>query len=60
MIKYKDKDGKLFKFLALGIYEKGIDFEAVVVYCPDDNEHSIMIMGEKEFYNRFKFAMEER
>ena len=60
MIKYKDKDGRLFKFLAAGIYEKGLDFEAVVVYCPEDNENSIFIMGEKEFYKRFEIVMGER
>ena len=60
MIKYKDKDGKIFKFLAAGIYEKGLDVEAVVVYCPEDNENLIMIMGEKEFYQKFKIVMGER
>ena len=60
MIRYKDKNGKFFKYLAAGIYEKVLDFEAVVVYCPEDNENSIFVMGEKEFYNSFEIVMEER
>ncbi len=59
MIKYKDKEGNLFKYLAAGIYKKQDTFESVVVYCPNDNEHSIFIMGEKEFYNKFEIVMED-
>ncbi len=58
MIRLKDDNGNFYRFLAAGIYKKELDFETVVVYCPDDNEHSIFVMGEKEFYNKFEMVEE--
>jgi len=55
-IKYRHrKTGKIYRWLAAGIDmtpSRGV--VPVAVYCPDDNEHSILVMDQAEFENNFE------
>jgi hypothetical protein len=52
---YKNlKTGNLYRYLAMAVNES--NNEMVVVYCPCDNEHSIYVMNEDEFYEKFELC----
>lgn len=50
-----------YRWLAQGIYqEKGrVQFRPVAIYCPDDNDHSIAVCPENEFYELFEVGKYE-
>jgi len=56
-MKYKNKKtGKVFRHLAFGTdhtTERG-KVIPVIVYCPDDNENSIHVREEKDFFANFE------
>lgn len=55
MIPYRHKQtGIIYRWLAYGIdctNERGLP---VIIYCPDDNEHTVYVREEKEFYEKFE------
>ena len=49
------KTGNLYRYLALAIdCTNSCEGTPMVVYCPDDNEHSIYVREEKEFHKKFE------
>lgn len=56
MIKYRHKQtGNVYRFLAYGIdCSNGRPDPAVMVYCPEDNEHSIRVMQAAQFEAEFE------
>ena len=49
------KTGNIYKHLAIGIDCTNSRADTkVVIYCPDDNEHSIFVREETEFYEKFE------
>ena len=56
MMLYKNKKtGKIYKHLAIGIDKTNSrNGELVVIYCPDDNEHTIFVREQSEFEEKFE------
>ena len=51
------KTGNIYRLLAFAIDSTNQrDGLKVVVYCPDNNEHSIFVREEKEFFNKFEIT----
>ena len=55
---YKRND-IVYRQLASGIDESFGKFRNVVIYCPDDNEHTIYVMGTDEFNKKFEIVKGE-
>ena len=54
------KTGKVYRHLAIAIdATNNRDGTTVVVYCPDDNEHSIFVREQTEFYDKFILIPED-
>jgi hypothetical protein len=55
---YKNKKtGNLYRYLAMAVNATNTnDGELMVVYCPCDNEHSIYVRNEAEFYEKFELC----
>jgi hypothetical protein len=55
MIQYRNnKTKKLYRLLAWGTdTTNSRDGEKVIIYCPDDSEHTIYVRKEEEFNNKF-------
>jgi len=55
MLYYKHlKTGAIYRYLATGVDCTNIREGAlVVIYCPDDDEHTIYVREESEFYEKF-------
>ena len=55
-MKFKNKKtGGIYRLLAHAIDSTNQrDGLTVIVYCPDDNEHSIFVREEKEFFSKFE------
>lgn len=55
---YKNnKTGNLYRYLAMADNESNLGrCERMMVYCPDDNEHSIFVMNEVEFCEKFELV----
>lgn len=61
MTYYKNKkSGKTYILLAHAIdstnERNGLP---VIIYCPDDNEHSIYVREEKEFFEKFELIKKD-
>lgn len=58
---YKNKKtGNIYRHLAFGINATNkVDGQKVVIYCPDNNEHTIFVREEKEFFETFDIVYEE-
>lgn len=52
MIYKNKKTGTLYRYLATAANES--NNEMVVVYCPCDDEHSVYVRDEAEFYEKFE------
>jgi len=53
---YKNlKTGNLYRYLAMAVNESN-DSALMVVYCPCDNEHTIYVRNESEFYEKFELC----
>ncbi|NOT12199.1 MAG: hypothetical protein HOP23_10280 [Methylococcaceae bacterium] len=49
-----DKTGKIYRLLAHGIdCTNSRDGTGIVIYCTDDNEHTIFVRETKEFHDKF-------
>lgn len=49
------KTGNIYRLLAYGIDSTNErDGLKVIIYCPDDNEHSIYVREEEEFFSKFE------
>lgn len=58
MIFKHDKTGNLYRLLAHGIdCTNSRDGTGVVLYCPDDNEHTIYVREIEEFHSKFSIVM---
>jgi len=55
-MKFRDKEtGDIYRYLAHGICKTDAYGGApLVIYCPDDNENTIYVRDEKEFFDKFK------
>ena len=54
------KTGKMYRHLAHGTdCTNSRDGTGVVVYCPDDNEHSIFVREVWEFHEKFESIIGE-
>lgn len=55
-MKFKNKKtGNIYRLLAHAIDSTNQrDGLTVIVYCPDDNEHSVFVREEKEFFYNFE------
>ena len=54
-MKYRNKKtGGIYRKLAMAIDCTNNRNTMVVVYCPDDNEHSIYVREEAEFEQKFE------
>jgi hypothetical protein len=52
------KTGKMYRHLAHGTdCTNSRDGTSVVVYCPDDNEHTIYVRDTAEFHEKFEMVM---
>lgn len=58
MIRYRNKKtGHLYRHLAVATDATNArDGVLVVVYCPDDNEHSIYVREQAEFEAKFEMV----
>ncbi len=57
---YKDKSGNIYRYLATGIDSTSSRAGTlVVIFCPDDDEHTVFVREETEFYEKFKVINEE-
>ena len=55
MIKYKDKiTGNQYRLLAHATRIYGDKCENVIVYHPDDNHHSVLVMNYAEFGDKYE------
>lgn len=55
MLYRNKKTGKIYRHLAVGVDTTNErDGLFVVIYCPDDNEHSIYVRERDEFYRKFE------
>jgi hypothetical protein len=51
------KTGHLYRWLAVGVdTTNGRDGTLVVIYCPDDDEHTVFVRERKEFEEKFELA----
>ena len=50
---YKDSNNNYYRFLAYGIDKTNGQNKPCVIYCPNNNEHSIFVLDEQEFFNQF-------
>ena len=59
--KWRNKaTNKEYLFLAVGLlHETSSHLDDVVIYCPDDNEHSVFVMRSDLFYHEFEPIAEE-
>ncbi len=48
------KGDKTFLLLAFAVYVQDDFNEGCVVYCPDDNEHSIFVMSIDKFHRDYQ------
>lgn len=57
-MKYRHKKtGRIYRWLAVGVdTTNSRDGRSVVVYCPDDNEHSIFVRETDEFHAKFEMV----
>ena len=57
-MKYRNiKTGNIYRWLATGIDTTNErDGLPVVIYCPDDNEHTICVREAKEFDEKFRLV----
>lgn len=54
------KNGKTYRYLAVGIdCTNSRDGTMVVIYCPDDDDHSVYVREYGEFYEKFEELSEE-
>jgi len=55
-MKYKNKKtGEVFRHLAFGTdHTTDRDGSRVIIYCPDDNDNSIHVREEKDFFANFE------
>ena len=60
-MRYRNKkNGNTYRMLARGIdTTNGRNGTLVVVYCPDDNSHSIYVRDESEFFQKFDCISDE-
>lgn len=56
MICTYNKTGLEYRYLAVATFGDSDDPKLYVLYCPYNNEHSIFIMEEAEFYTKFTIA----
>lgn len=56
MLKYRNKKtGEIYRRLAVGIDKTNSrDGLTVVIYCPDDNEHTVYVREVVEFERKFE------
>ena len=56
MFLYRNKKtGNIYRKLAIGVdHTNERDGTLVVIYCPDDNEHTIFVREENEFEEKFE------
>lgn len=57
-MKYRHKKtGNIYRHLAIAVDATNArDGVMVVVYCPDDNEHSIYVREQAEFEQKFEMV----
>jgi hypothetical protein len=57
-MKYRNlKTGNIYRHLAVAVDATNErDGLLVVVYCPDDNEHTIYVREQEEFYTKFEIV----
>jgi len=54
MLYRNKKTGDIYRFLAFGIDTTNArDGMPVMIYCPDDNEHTIYVREAEEFEEKF-------
>jgi len=55
------KTGYIYRHLACGIDCTNVrDGLPVIIYCPDDNEHTIFVREAREFYSKFELVEEPK